>query len=99
MTAGGEIATAGILYYLLAYTLMNMGAFGIVVLFGRKGEKNVFIEDYRGAGARYPAMAAAMALFMFSMAGIPPDSGIFRQVLRLFRRCFRRLHLVGSSSR
>ena len=37
MTAGGEIATASILYYLLAYTLMNMGAFGIVVLYGRKG--------------------------------------------------------------
>lgn len=75
MVAGGDIANASILYYLLAYTLMNMGAFAVITLYGRKGEENVFIEDYRGLGFRYPALGAAMALFMFSMAGIPPTAG------------------------
>jgi NADH-quinone oxidoreductase subunit N len=75
MVAGGEEANAAILYYLLAYTLMNMGAFAVVVVYGRKGEANVMIEDYRGMGTRYPVLGAAMALFMFSLAGLPPTAG------------------------
>jgi NADH-quinone oxidoreductase subunit N len=54
---------------------MNLGAFAVVTLFGRKGEENVLIEDYRGMGYHYPGLGAAMALFMFSMAGIPPTAG------------------------
>ncbi|MGQ9656223.1 MAG: NADH-quinone oxidoreductase subunit N, partial [Thermodesulfobacteriota bacterium] len=75
MVAGGEMASASILYYLLAYTLMNMGAFAVVTAFGRKGEDNVFVEDYKGMGFRYPVLGAAMALFMFSLAGLPPTAG------------------------
>ncbi len=75
MAAGGDMASASVLFYLLAYTLMNMGAFGVVILFGRKGEENILIEDYRGMGTRYPVLGAAMALFMFSLAGIPPTAG------------------------
>ncbi len=75
MTAGGEIASASILFYLAAYTLMTMGAFAVVTLYGRRGEQSILIEDYRGLGFRYPALGAAMALFMFSMAGIPATGG------------------------
>lgn len=75
MVAGGDEANAAILYYILAYTLMNMGAFAVVVVYGRKGEQNVLIEDYRGMGTRYPVLGAAMALFMFSLAGLPPTAG------------------------
>jgi NADH-quinone oxidoreductase subunit N len=75
MVTGSDMASAGILYYLLAYTLMNMGAFAVVILLGRKGEANVLIEDYRGVGTRFPVLGAAMALFMFSMAGLPPTAG------------------------
>jgi NADH-quinone oxidoreductase subunit N len=75
MVAAGDVANASILYYLLSYTLMNLGAFAVVTLIGRKGEENVLIEDYRGMGYRFPALGAAMALFMFSMAGIPPTAG------------------------
>ncbi len=77
MVAGGDAASASILFYLLAYTLMNMGAFAVVILFGRKGENNVLVEDYRGMGTRYPVLGAAMALFMFSLAGLPPTAGFF----------------------
>ncbi len=75
MVAGGEAASASILYYVLAYALMNMGAFAVVVLYGSKGEENVQIEDYKGMGSRYPVLGAAMALFMFSLAGLPPTAG------------------------
>ncbi len=75
MVAGGEAANASILYYVLAYALMNMGAFAVVVLYGNKGEENIYIEDYKGMGTRYPVLGAAMALFMFSLAGLPPTAG------------------------
>lgn len=75
MVAGSELGKASILYYLLAYAFMNLGAFGVVILYGRRGEENVLIGDYSGMGSKYPLLAAAMALFMFSMAGIPPTAG------------------------
>jgi NADH-quinone oxidoreductase subunit N len=75
MTAGGSLATTSILYYLMAYTLMNLGAFSVVILYGKKGEENILISDYAGAGFKYPYLSVAMAIFMFSLAGIPPMAG------------------------
>jgi NADH-quinone oxidoreductase subunit N len=75
MTAGGSLATTSIIYYLMAYTLMNLGAFAIVILYGKKGEENILVTDYAGAGFKYPWLSAAMAVFMFSLAGIPPLAG------------------------
>ncbi len=75
MTVGGDLATTGIIYYLMTYALMNLGAFAIVILYGKKGEENILISDYAGAGFKYPILSVAMAIFMFSLAGIPPLSG------------------------
>jgi NADH-quinone oxidoreductase subunit N len=75
MVAASELSTASILYYLLAYAFMNLGAFAVVILYGRKGEENILISDYSGMASRYPLLAAAMAVFMFSLAGIPPTAG------------------------
>jgi NADH-quinone oxidoreductase subunit N len=75
MVAASELGTASILYYLLAYAFMNLGAFGVVILYGRQGEENVGIGDYSGMASKYPLLAAAMAVFMFSLAGIPPTAG------------------------
>lgn len=75
MVAGGESGASGVLYYLLAYTFTNLGAFGVVALVGRKGEANNMIEDYRGLAKAHPALAVAMAVFLFSLAGIPPTAG------------------------
>ncbi|MGD0625339.1 MAG: NADH-quinone oxidoreductase subunit N, partial [Thermodesulfobacteriota bacterium] len=75
MVAASELGTASVLYYLLAYTFMNLGAFGVVILYGRKGEENINIGDYSGMASKYPLLAAAMAIFMFSLAGIPPTAG------------------------
>jgi NADH-quinone oxidoreductase subunit N len=75
MIAGGELGISSMLYYLLAYTLMNLGAFGIVIAYGTKTDENVLIKDYAGLGFRYPVLAFCMSVFMFSLAGIPPLSG------------------------
>jgi NADH-quinone oxidoreductase subunit N len=75
MVAASELSTASVLYYILAYTFMNLGAFGVIILYGRKGEENIFLNDYSGMAGKYPLLAAAMAIFMFSLAGIPPTAG------------------------
>jgi len=75
MVAGKEAGTSGMLYYLLAYTFTNIGAFGVVALVGRKGEANVMIDDYRGLAKVHPLLALVMSIFIFSLAGIPPTAG------------------------
>lgn len=73
--SGNDIGTAGILFYLLAYAFMNIGAFTCVILLGKNGEENTRISDYAGIGFKYPLLSAAMTIFLLSMAGIPPLGG------------------------
>ncbi|MFZ5453693.1 MAG: NADH-quinone oxidoreductase subunit N [Thermodesulfobacteriota bacterium] len=73
--ASNQLGAVSLMYYLVAYTLMNLGAFGVVILVGRKKDSYLSIYDYAGLGAQHPVLAAAMALFMFALAGIPPTAG------------------------
>jgi len=75
LVAVKENGGAAVLFYLLAYTLMNLGAFAVVVAVGRRGEPNERIEDYAGLGFRYPSLGLAMSIFMLSLAGFPPLAG------------------------
>ncbi|MCA9726251.1 MAG: NADH-quinone oxidoreductase subunit N, partial [Candidatus Eisenbacteria bacterium] len=75
--SGDPDALAGVLYYLLAYTLMNIGAFGVVILWGEKGKEHLEISDYAGLGWRTPGLGLAMSVFMISLSGIPPTAGFF----------------------
>ena len=70
--SANQLGAVSLMYYLLAYTLMNLGAFGVVILVGRKRDKYLSIYDYSGLGFQHPALGAAMALFMFALAGMPP---------------------------
>jgi NADH-quinone oxidoreductase subunit N len=70
-------AAEGILYYLLAYTFMNIGAFAVVAYLARKDETKFDIESFNGLSKINPKLALAMAIFMFSLAGIPPLAGFF----------------------
>jgi len=72
---GGELATGGFLYYMLVYTCMNMGAFCVVVVAGAGGGERTRIDDYAGLAYTRPALAAAMAIFMISLTGLPPTGG------------------------
>ncbi len=73
--SAGELGITSILYYMLAYTFMNIGAFALIIVLGGKGEEKVNIEDYTGLGYSHPLAAIAMCLFLFSLAGIPPTAG------------------------
>ncbi len=77
MVAGTEIGVSAILFYIVAYMLTNLGAFGVVSIFEKENRKNLDIEDYAGLARRRPVLAALMAVFMFSLAGIPPLAGFF----------------------
>jgi len=75
MVAGKDLGGAALMYYLVAYGLMNLGAFGVVLAVGRKGEPNEEFNDYAGLGFRYPALGMAMTIFMLSLTGVPPLVG------------------------
>jgi NADH-quinone oxidoreductase subunit N len=77
-------AIAAILFYSLAYTVTNLGAFGVMMAFRRQGEEVLELDDYAGLGLKYPALGALMTLFMISLAGLPPTAG-FLGKLYLFR--------------
>ena len=71
-TAEGAGAVA---FYLVAYTLMTLGAFGVILMLERRGEEADQIADLTGLAWRSPALAVAMAVFMVSLAGLPPTAG------------------------
>jgi NADH-quinone oxidoreductase subunit N len=69
-----QTAGAALIYYLLAYAVTSLGAFAIVIALERIGGPTL-ISDYRGLSRRHPGLAAAMALFMLSLTGVPPLAG------------------------
>ncbi len=77
VAAGGASGIKGVLIYLAIYLFMNLGAFAVILTM-RRGERMVEgINDLAGLSKTNPMLALAMALFMFSMAGIPPLAGFF----------------------
>ncbi len=71
----------GIMFYVTAYLFMQIGAFIVVSVLERKTDKNLDLNDYSGLSKSHPALAAVMAIFMFSLAGIPPFAGFFGKFL------------------
>ena len=80
LAAGNPRGAEGALYYLLAYTFMNLGAFAVLLAVQRREENDVSVERLHGLAARQPVLAVLMALFMFSLAGIPPLAGFFAKL-------------------
>jgi NADH-quinone oxidoreductase subunit N len=80
-------AVASSLFYLLAYAVTNFGAWSVVIALEKREDKGLELGDYAGLGAKYPALAAAMLVFMLSFTGVPPTLGfmgkffLFRTVL------------------
>ncbi len=73
-----------LLFYLISYSLMTIGAFSILTLSGRNGKEGTLLEDYYGLWKRAPFAAAMMIIFMASLAGIPPTGGFVGKLL-IFR--------------
>jgi NADH-quinone oxidoreductase subunit N len=70
-------AEASVLFYLLAYTVSTAGAFGSLVLCGRRGAEATSYEDLAGIGRRHPGVALPFSLILLSLAGVPPTAGFF----------------------
>ena len=70
-----EAGVSAVLFYLLAYTLMTMGAFAVVAHLSRKEADADGLDAYRGLSRRHPWLAAGLALYLVSMAGLPPLVG------------------------
>ena len=70
-----ERGVSAALFYLLAYSLMNLGAFAVVTILSRKEDKLVNVTDYAGLAAKKPGLAAVLSLFLLSLAGVPGTAG------------------------
>jgi len=77
VTAQSEIGVAATMFYLAAYALMTVGVFAAVTLVASKGERFVEIEDFAGLSQRHPSLALILAVFLFSLVGIPLTGGFF----------------------
>ena len=75
VTAGGVAGTSAFLVYIVAYTLMSLGAFAVLIAKGRAGESDVTIDDLSGLAARRPWLAFALAVCMLSLLGFPGTAG------------------------
>ncbi len=73
--AGGTDGGTGVLVYLAAYTLMNMGAFAAVAFFSTREDEAHLISDLQGQGWKQPIPALALTICLFSLAGVPPFVG------------------------
>lgn len=73
--AGSDVGKASILFYLAAYALTNLGAFGIIALLGSRERANDDLRDYAGLWHSHPALAGLMTMFLLSLGGFPPTAG------------------------
>ena len=81
-------ALTSVTFYLLTYAVMNIGAFVVVTLIARSGDRRTEVEDYNGIGFKSPLLAFSLSLFLLSLLGMPLTAGfmgkivVFREALR-----------------
>jgi len=76
-SAEAAAAYAAVLFYLLSYALVKLGAFTIVSQLGGTGEKNLSLDDYAGLSQRQPVVAAMLSIYLLSLLGLPVTAGFF----------------------
>ena len=81
IVANTDAGHQAIYFYVTSYVFMQLGAFVVVGLLERGNEEHLQISDYAGLAKREPVLAFVMAVFMFSLAGIPPMAGFFGKYL------------------
>ena len=80
LAVGDESGIRGVLIYLAIYVFMNLGTFACILSMRRGGRMVEGIDDLTGLSRSHPMMALALAIFMFSMSGIPPLAGFFAKL-------------------
>ena len=78
--AGTNDGYTASMFYAIAYVLMGLGGFGVVLLLSRAGFEAENLDDYKGLNERSPWFAAMMMILMFSMAGVPPFLGFWAKL-------------------
>lgn len=79
-----EQGYAPVLLYLVIYSLMNIGAFAVISILAGKYDEQLNLHDMSGIASRHPWLSFAMAIFLFSMAGIPPTGGFIAKYLLFY---------------
>jgi len=74
-------ALTSVAFYLLTYAIMNMGAFAIVTLMARSGDRRNEVEDYNGIGFKSPVLAFSLSLFLLSLLGMPLTAGFMGKIM------------------
>jgi NADH-quinone oxidoreductase subunit N len=83
LAAGGQVGASAMLFYLFVYAFMNVGAFAVVIAVARlegSNQEGGSLQGLRGLAGRKATLAAAMTLFMLSLAGIPPLAGFWAKL-------------------
>ena len=74
-------AISAVIFYLLSYAVMNTGAFTIVTLIARSGDRRTEVEDYNGIGFKSPVLAFSLSLFLLSLLGMPLTAGFMGKLM------------------
>jgi NADH-quinone oxidoreductase subunit N len=74
-------AITSVMFYLLTYAVMNIGAFAVVQLVARSGDRRTSFEDYSGIGFESPVLAFSLSLFMLSLLGMPLTAGFIGKIM------------------
>jgi NADH-quinone oxidoreductase subunit N len=74
-------AITAVMFYLLTYAVMNVGAFAVVQLIARSGDRRTEVEDYNGIGFQSPVLAFSLSLFLLSLLGMPLTAGFMGKIL------------------
>jgi NADH-quinone oxidoreductase subunit N len=75
LVASPGAGTEAALFYLVAYAVVNLGGFGALAALARDGREPLSLDDVSGLSRRHPALAAAVAVFMISLTGVPVSAG------------------------
>lgn len=88
-------AASSILFYLVAYAFMNLGAFGVIAVVEREKRGANTLDGFSGLAARRPVLAAVMAIFMLSLAGVPPLAGFAAKFYLFQAAVYSRLYILA----
>ena len=75
LIAGNDAGKAAVLFYIAAYALTNLGAFGVIAMLGTRERANDDLRDYAGLWHSHPGLATMMTFFLLSLGGFPPTAG------------------------
>ena len=76
-----DAAITAVIFYLLTYAVMNIGAFAVVQLIARAGDRRTEVDDYNGIGFQSPALAFLLSLFLLSLLGMPLTAGFIGKIM------------------